>query len=1204
VKRASLVLLLLALASCATAPPLVKREGPAWDGWRELAAGNDDVAAAAFARAPADPLAAFGQASLAFERGDGAAAIDGYLRVLETPAASSLAPAAAARVAALLDDVADRAPAEARLAALPRARLPWVAQLALAEIAGETARRKGDAELLAADARRAGCLTELSLLGLAGRLPHLDLAGELVRPTPRRLPASGCRVLLPALEGRPGVRVLRGEVDVTGGVYDLTLSFAGPALLRVDGGTWHHHGDAAVYGPRWSAARLKLPAGRHTVELRLGTYGGATDVTVLVAPVVAPPALALPEGMAALAALVANDLTGAADAALEQAGKLSSGRRFTVGLAAAARFALRDPTRPANIGRDGARSLFRRAVALDEKLARVWRDLAGIELTGERPRDASEDAERALKAAPAYWPAALTLVESLRARGMERDADRALATALEGVGPSGGCAVVEVAMRRAQELSHTAEEDRLAARLVACNAHSEALLDRVRVRGDLDGVEAALRRRLSTTTDPIWVRGELAQVRLSRGEARPAADELAALVPASPRDYALRVRLADAYLAAGERERARAILTEALRLFPTRLEVRNAARALDLPLPLDPFRLDGAAVIREFESGGRRYDAPAVLILDRTVSRVFPDGAQMVLTHNIVRVQSKDGIERWGEIAIPDGAEVLTLRTHKPDGTVREPEEIAGKPTISAPDLAPGDCVEWETLEIREATDAFAPGFLGERFYFQSLEAPLDRSEYLVVTEPGVPLDSDRRAGAPVPVVERGPGGLRVARFAARQIPQLFAERAAVPPIEWIPSVRVSSGVSLPRWSRFLADQLYGVSRSSPALRRVAEDILAKTPDRTGTHVAEAIWRWVSDHIEPEGDLFEPATFSLARGRGNRTALLLALARTAGVKAEVAFARSLAVAAGEAPFVPQEVDDFGDVLVRFPGAEGTAFVDTRLRHAPFGYLPPALSGAPFLVVGEERPRLRERASSTTTDGRTVFISARIAPDGQATAQVSEELTGWPSLEWLELVERAGDDRGKLRQDFEQRWLSQNFPGAVLGELKVDVRDKGNRGVRVTYTFSHPELAVRDAGGLKISPSFFRAQPGRRFATEPRRRTTLLLGFDVPLDLEARLDLPPGAKVLDAGESAEIAAAADGTARFAERREVRGGAAPQVIVRRQVRLPLLRVAPVDYTELAGKLRRVDPLEQAEIRVSLPPPSADGRLRRAGGDSPVN
>jgi len=59
--------------------------------------------------------------------------------------------------------------------------------------------------------------------------------------------------------------------------------------------------------------------------------------------------------------------------------------------------------------------------------------------------------------------------------------------------------------------------------------------------------------------------------------------------------------------------------------------------------------------------------------------------------------------------------------------------------------------------------------------------------------------------------------------------------------------------------------------------------------------------------------------------------------------------------------------------------------------------------------------------------------------------------------------------------------------------------------------------------LKLAPTFFRAQPGHR--TPPRRsaRTTLLLGLDVPLELEARLILPPGSRLLDAGDSGTVAA---------------------------------------------------------------------------------
>jgi tetratricopeptide (TPR) repeat protein len=1187
------LLVLLALAGCATLG--VRRDtGPAWNGWRALLDGQGAQARDAFERvltsAPRDAVALFGRASVAFEAGETAVAIDGYLRLLEQApgdeAARALATAAAARLTVLMDEAVDRRAVETRVLALPRAGIPWLAQLQLGDLSIEIARRRADGALMTVEAGRSGCLTEVTLAGVLGRLPHLDLEAPetALKPDGRKLLATGCRLLVPAIEGHPGVRLLRASVEVPAGAYDVALSYGGPALVRIDGGPWHRHGSLAVYGPRLSAVRQALAAGRHAVEVRLGTFGVPTDVTVAVLPGAREGALPRGHASAALAVLgdaLAAEAAGDVEASLLGAERLQEWQSFGLGLAAAARIIQRDATRPVSIDRDGARTLFRRALAVDAGLARVWRDLAALELTEERPRQATEAAERALQAAPGYWPAELALMEAARTRGMERDADRALSRAVAAVGarPAGetGCGVLEAALRRAQDRRRPDEEERLAGLLDGCDPHSEALVERLRQRGDLAGVEARLRRRLPTSNDPTWLRGELAQVQLARGEPRAAIVALEALVKSVPRDPQLRIRLADAYLAAGARPKAVALLTAAVRVFPTRTEVRTAARALDIPLPLEDFRVDGRAVIQAFKQAGRRYDAPAVLVLDRLVGRVFPDGAQMILTHSIVRVQSKDGIERWGEVQIPEGAEVLTLRTHKPDGTIREPEEIFGKATVSAPDLAPGDYVEWETLEVREPIDAFAPGFLGERFYFQSIEAPLDRSEYLQVLPAGLRLDADARAGAPGPVTEAGPEGTRVVRFAVRHVPQLFPERASVPSVEWIPSVRLSSGVTMDGWARFLSDQVQGIDRSSPSLRRVAQEIAAPVKDRA--RLPEALVRWLGEHIEPEADLLEPATFSLARGRGNRTALLLALGRALGLPVDVVFARALTTAAAEAPAVPQELDDFGEILVRFSTAEGPRYVDPRLRRAPFGYLTPGIDGAPMLVPSERRAS-PELARSSVPDGRTVRLSARLGAEGEASATVVEELTGWPVVEWLEALDRAGNDRAKLRQDFEQRSLSQNVPGAVLTELQVQPRDDG--GVRVSYSFTHPALASREGSVLKFAPTFYRTQPGRRYATEPRRRTTELLGPDLPLDLEARFELPAGVKVVDPGDDGEVATI-KGSARFAERREAKGGA---LTIRRQSRLPLSRVSPADYADVAAKLRQVDPLESAEVRLSVP------------------
>src|SRR5262249_55420869 len=148
-------------------------------------------------------------------------------------------------------------------------------------------------------------------------------------------------------------------------------------------------------------------------------------------------------------------------------------------------------------------------------------------------------------------------------------------------------------------------------------------------------------------------------------------------------------RWADALLAAGDLAAARRVIKEAARALPEALELFRALETLGEPGPFEGLRVDGRALIAAHAGAGAgsgaERQAPAVLVLDRTVTRTFAGGARLTLTHNIVRVQSKAGVERWGEVRIPTGAEVLTLRTVKPDGSTREPEEISEKETVSAP---------------------------------------------------------------------------------------------------------------------------------------------------------------------------------------------------------------------------------------------------------------------------------------------------------------------------------------------------------------------------------------------------------------------------------------------------------------------------------------------------------------------------------------
>ena len=1232
-------LVLALLTGCTGAMSARREDAPGFAGWRALEDGRAAEAARAFdarlAAAPADLLARFGRATLAYERGAPASALDDYAAALEAAAGGAapaelralVAPVAAARALSLDDDVGPRrrARAEAALLALPAgAALPWQARLELARLADRVARRAGDVEALERESVRRGCARQVFDAGTLGPLPNLDLerAGVATLPvTWRPVTASGCRLAVPVRDGRDAAERLRAAFDVPAGDYDLVVEYDGQARVSLDGGAPLRHGSETRVGPRVSAFALALPAGRHDLELGLAMPGGRGELALLLLPrdaaatvrFVDPRVGAAGRGGAARATVpvaggdgllsdyclaFAANRAGDEDAALSLAARLAARRRFAPGLALAAAIMRDDSTRPPGIARDTARGLFRAAVAADADDARASQGLAAIELDDEHVREAIEAARAAARAAPRWWAPELVLALALRARGLDVDADHALDRAAAAAGPPGDrpCLLLEALLRRADDRRELAARDGLEDALVACDATSETRIERLRARGELGAEETALRAALRLAPERDELVTDLAQNLSAQDRPAEARATLAALVAREPQDPALLIRLADAQAAAGQTEAARETARDALALRPDEADVRRTARALGVALPLDAYRLDGRAVIDAFEASGRRYAAPAVVVLDRSVERVFPDGTELTLTHEIVRVQSKDAIDRWAEVEVPAGAEVLTLRTHKPDGTTREPEEIAGKETVSAANVAIGDYIEWELLESKAASGAFAPGFLADRFFFQSFDAPLDRTELVLVTPRTTKLAFDRRANAPSPQQAPGADDTVVTTFADAGVPQLFVERAAVPAIEYVPSVRAASALGFWAFSRYIAEELVGTTRSSPALRERARQLAASAGGKPGedrVRVAAAVVAWVTESIEAEGDLRDGATQTLARGSGNRLALILALLRELGVPARPVLARSRLVAETTAPAAVEELDDFADALVEIDvgGAQGRVWVDPRLRHAAFGYLPPHLDGARTLGLGDGHFGVAHSAG--TADHRSVDVTIRLDEQGGGAAVATEELTGWPALEWAELVEKFGADRARLRQDFEQRWLGVQFPGARLRDLDVTLpKDAPGAAVRVRYSFVSPQLAVRGDHEMRLLPTFFRSQPGRRFATEPQRSTTLVLGFDVPFHMTATVELPRAATLVEplgAGdhkrdENVERVER-KGAYLFVEERRLRAGAPEVLVLTRDSTLPLSRVAPSEYAGVAADLRRVDGLEQREIRIRL-------------------
>ncbi|MDZ4694066.1 MAG: hypothetical protein SGI86_02895 [Deltaproteobacteria bacterium] len=1221
-----LLVLSIVLGGCATVRPAAPRfavEPSLQSAWEMASSGELTQAKKTLshvrAQAPGVRLSLLLRALIANEEARSVAALSDVVSVLETaprvlgPIESMVDDAALSIVASLLGEASDRV-LEDRVLSLATQHRSWPARMALTMLWEQIARSRGDESLLAERARQSGCIKNFVRIGRAGGLAVSDLLSKLTDASKTSAPlfASGCQQWLLPVDALPGAEIVQSTFETGPGLHTVALDYSGMAAFRIDGGPWHQHGSTRVYGPARSASVVSLQGGNHVIELRLATYGaGASFLLAAFArsdnaeardwrTVGHTPEAGGEEGvfLDLLLALAAH-LEGDVERILEQSRRLGDSPRSPIVAAVLARLTMADPSRPRSMVRDRARSLFNRATQLAPSFARAWWSLAELEAQDGRNRSALRLTERVGSMVPAFWPNLLSTHRLASALSLESVSDVALDAAIaavdHGAHGQGGCAVLESAAMRAERRHRQAEEALYVKRLAACDATSLHLSGWLRQQRRFDEALAAINRVLRLYPGHGWVRDDRITLLVAAGRTREAIDTLRSDIADFPAESAKILRLVDLLSSIGQQNLGRSLLETSLVAFPVDAETRRAARAAGLPLPLDAHRLDGLAVVQAFSSSGRKYQAPAVLVLDRTVEQLHPDGAREILTHNIVRVQSKEGIDRWGEVSVPSGAELLRLRTIKSDGRVLQPESIAGKETISAPELEIGDYIEWETLELVAPVSAFAPGFVGNRFFFQSPEAPLDRSEYWMVIPSGIELHMDARAGAPKPLVESTEKKTQVWKFSAHGMPQLFAERSSVDAREFIPSVRLSAGVGPANWIRYLGEQIRTSARGTPELRRFALKQFGGVADP-----AEAIVRWVGRHIENEGTWDSQASFALAKGRGSRFALILALADAVGLHVEPVVARSLNLSSAEAAPDIHNFEDYSELVLSFAPDKisGSAWHSTwrhaypALRYAGLDHLPSHLAGAPFVRLQNERetgllPRNEQ-------DDRQVTIEAAVAADGGAHFEVEETLLGIPSYEWVESLEQLGDDKKKLNREFERGWLAHHFPGAELKRLVVESARDAPERTRLRYIFNVPRFAAMGGDTLTVRPAFFGSNLGRRFASEAVRTTTLRMTRDIPLTMLVKMRFPAGSRVIDAGFSENLDLSVPGFV-FDERRTAAGALGNHgavVVVERRVRVPIARIAPANYPRVAPLLRKTDQLESSPIRVRLPAPASIG------------
>jgi tetratricopeptide (TPR) repeat protein len=837
-----------------------------------------------------------------------------------------------------------------------------------------------------------------------------------------------------------------------------------------------------------------------------------------------------------------------------------------VALLMAAQYARADVAFPEQTRRTTEKELYTRATAADPRLwyARAWLVLDDAEQRGlveaveplrKIASEVSSVPEVTVQLARVYgklgWRAErMRTVKDLAERFPDdRDAIALYISALEEDG-----ALVEA--------------DRVAERLKTLDPDSEVELDRAIARRDWKSAIAELRRLEKRRPDRKEIAGRIADVLARSGDPSAAAAQLEKALAKNPEDAATRLRLADHEYARGDTMALRRALAEALHAGSKGLEIREAVELIEGASLLEPYRADGRKVIREFETwekSGKRMEGTAARVFDYAATWVHPDGSSEMLEHEILRMQSQEAVSKEAEQPPPGGL-VLNLRVIKPDGTILEPEPVAGKQTLTMPHLAVGDYLEIEHITATASEGPKGKHYRGPHWFFREADKGYWRSEFIVLTPKDKNVDIEIVGTVP-PAKTADKGTFLERRWRVDESPPAAEEPDSPNPREFLPSVRVGWGVTLDDTLIRYVDAASEETPMDPRLRKVARDIVGKIPPNKRDDRARAVYRWVGDALQESNET--DGRRAITGRAGSRQAAFMYLVRLLGIPTELALVKSRIAMPPKGKI--SEVETYDNVVARLDNETGPRWMVIRDKFAPFGYVPAELRGQPAIRLVPGTPR-DTTPTLGAADGVLLEGRAVMKEDGSANVDIAQSYVGRMGIGLRAVFDRVPESK---RNEFvETRLLSANLPGARLRELKIENAEDLSAPLVLRIKAEIPQIA-RPVGSKVVLKALFPVNIAQ-VASLATRQTPLLLASSSHVEVKFQIVPPesyrlpatiPGGELHDGDRSVSVKDAVEGRS---------------ITLRRIVDIPAGRVQPgAEYAKFVAFTQQADQLLEKEI-----------------------
>ena len=520
------------------------------------------------------------------------------------------------------------------------------------------------------------------------------------------------------------------------------------------------------------------------------------------------------------------------------------------------------------------------------------------------------------------------------AQGVDAQADTLARKSLEQI--PGLCEALLVRYDVARRRDAVATTDALLDSIATCPGEQLRRVSHWKFRGKLDRALTEMRSVRARQPGDLSLGTQEAEILVALKRTDEAAALLRSLTDLRPRDPSLWKRLGDT-LALGKHDaEALAARERALALDGSDLSLRRTVeRSKTGKEILADFAIDGRKSLKAFDARGSNVEGSSVLVVDAAATRAFADGSMVDRVHTVEKVLDQSAVARVAEVQVPQGAQVLALRTLKADGTVLEPESL-DKDTVSLPGVGVGDAVDFEYLLAHPARRAASPGWTAGAFYFQVGGVADDWATYAVIAPRGSGMSVDAH-NMPEPKVKTE-GQLDIVRAEVRGAPALVPEPNPPPSgTEQLPFLVVGAGDTGPGGLLTAT----GDALSTRAQRTFEVEAFAKAAagGKSGVEAVRGIHAAVMDRVPGrDAGLALTAASTLAQDRGSRLWLLKAALEAQGFPARVAMVRTFGTDPNPYRFPNEALFPYGCLRVEVPGHE-PVWLDTVIRYGPFGLLP-------------------------------------------------------------------------------------------------------------------------------------------------------------------------------------------------------------------------------------------------------------------------